>query len=1005
MSLLEVGVLIGAANLISFLLWYFFGPKQGKAAAIRSGVQEVTIRVEGAYHPSAVTVKAGIPVRMKFDRREGTDCSNRVVLPDFDISRALPAFQTTAVEFTPKEPGQYPFACAMNMYRGTLLVEPNGQAHDDQPVDGTSASGVAAPGQVRPEVAPHPSPDERPSQAHFLIRGMRSITTTTAVEDLLERQPGVERVQVNADTERATVDYVPGLTSPDRLADAIRRAGYEAEPVSPEVQQSDRGTISRESEISDISRRFWLALVLTLPVFVGAMGHLLFPMPAGTLGQLLRFLEHPYVQLALTTPVLFYSGWGFFRGTWFTLKNRTADMNTLIGIGTGAAYLYSLAATFLGGWLQGRGVEAGLYYETAAVIVTLILLGRLLEVRAKAGTSAAIEKLLSLQAKTARVRRSGREEDIPVEEVRAGDHVIVRPGEKVPVDGTIVEGESTLDESMVTGESIPVTKGPGDPVIGATINRAGGFVFEATKVGTDTMLAQIVRLVQEAQGSKAPIQRLADVVSGYFVPAVIVIAVLTFAIWFAFGPEPAFVLALLNTVAILLIACPCALGLATPTSIMVATGKGAENGILIKNAEALEVTGRLTAVILDKTGTLTQGQPAVREVAAGKEAAEEEVLRLVASTQRSSDHPLAQAIVRAAEERGLPLPQATEFRYFTGMGTRAVVEGAELLVGNRRLMDERKVDVSAFQAEAERMSGEGMTVNFVAQKGRLVGLIGLADVIRPTSKRAVEELHRLGVEAVMITGDNWGVARAVAREVGIDTVLAEVMPEHKASEVAKLQRQGKVVAMVGDGINDAPALAQADVGIAIGAGTDVAIESADVVLIRNDVFDVTRTVRLSRATMRNIKQNLFFAFIYNGLGIPVAAGVLYPFFGVLLSPILAAGAMAASSISVVLNALRLKAFRLPGSASPAEASTVRRPRQSEGAPAMPRPATPGEQRLLGEDGVSTDPVCGMSVPAGQAAAESEFGGRTYAFCSPGCRQKFDEDPRRYAGGPPVESGP
>jgi Cu+-exporting ATPase len=487
-----------------------------------------------------------------------------------------------------------------------------------------------------------------------------------------------------------------------------------------------------------------------------------------------------------------------------------------------------------------------------------------------------------------------------------------------------------------------VTKGVGDPVIGATINRAGGFVFEATKVGKDTTLAQIVRLVQEAQGSKAPIQRLADVVSSYFVPAVIMIAVITFVTWFVWGPEPVFLLAFLNTVAVLLIACPCALGLATPTSIMVATGKGAQSGILIKDAEALEVTGKLSTVILDKTGTLTQGRHAVQDVVPASGVSEEDLLRATAALERSSEHPLAQAIVTAAEERSLAIPDVKDFRYATGKGTEARVDGAEILAGNRRLMDERQVDLAPMAADAERLVSEGKTLTFVARDGKLIGLISTADVIRPTSKAAVEEFHRLGIEAAMMTGDNWGVARAVAAEVGIDTVLAEVLPEHKAAEVAKLQRQGKITAMIGDGINDAPALAQADVGIAIGSGTDVAIESADVVLIKNDVFDVARTVTLSRATMRNIKQNLFFAFIYNGLGIPIAAGVLYPFFGLTLSPIIAAGAMAASSISVVLNALRLKTFHMPDSPVRDEPATVRRPRRTEGTQAMPAPPTPRE---------------------------------------------------------------
>ncbi|MCG3113323.1 MAG: cadmium-translocating P-type ATPase [Candidatus Manganitrophus sp. SB1] len=909
---MDLTVIVAGLGLIVFLLWFFFGSKQGKAAAIQAGVQEVTIRVEGAYQPNRVVVKAGMPVRLKFDRREGTDCSNRVVLPDFGISLALPAFAATSVEFTPQKPGEYPFSCAMNMYRGTLVVEPDEKMKQ--------AERAASPQQIPSEVTPHPSADEKPARAEFLIRGMRSITTTTAIEDLIERLPGVEQAQVNAATERVTIDYTPGQVSPDQMARAMAEAGYQAEPVTAGEGKADHQGDSRESEVADIKRRFLVSLILTIPLLVGAMWHELFPMPGGPFGALIALLANPYIQLVLSTPVLFYSGWGFFKGTWFTLKNRTADMNTLIGIGIGAAYLYSVAATFFDDWLLRRGVEAGVYYETAAVIVTLILLGRLLEARAKAGTSAAIEKLLSLQAKTARVRRDGKEIDLPVEEVRVGDFVIVRPGEKIPVDGVIREGESVIDESMVTGESLPVTKGPGDLVIGATFNSAGGFVFEATKVGKETMLAQIVRLVQQAQGSKAPIQRLADLVSSYFVPAVIIIGVITFSVWFVWGPAPAFVLALLNTVAVLLIACPCALGLATPTSVMVATGKGAENGVLIKDAEALEVTGKVTTVILDKTGTLTEGRHAVRDLIPAEGVSKEDLLRWAAATQRGSEHPLAKAIVRAAEDQGGAIPPPKDFRYFTGKGTGAVVEGAELLVGNRRLMAEREVNITSLEDQARRLDEEGKTVNFIAKGGRLIGLISLADQVRPSSRAAVAEFHRLGIEVAMITGDNWGVGRAIAKELGIDTVLAEVLPEHKAQEVKKLQRQGKIVAMVGDGINDAPALAQADVGIAIGSGTDVAIESADISLVKNDVFDVARVIQLSRATMRNIKQNLFFAFIYNGLGIPIAAGVLYPFTGLLLSPIIASAAMAASSISVVLNALRLKTFHMP--ARPANERTM-----------------------------------------------------------------------------------
>jgi len=992
MNAIDLAVVASGFALIGFLLWFFFGPKTGKAAVFQAGVQEATIRVEGAYQPNRITLKAGVPARLKFDRREATDCSNRVVLPDFSISRALPAFATTAIEFTPQEPGEYPFACAMNMYRGTILVEPA----DGAVPDGTPERG---PAQVRPEVAPLPSAEERPATAEFLIRGMRAITTVTAIQDLLQREKGVERVQVNADTERATIDYIPGLTTLDDLAKAIQQAGYKAEPVSETEGRADQGADVRKSELADVTRRFLTAVVLTIPLTIAAMWHLFAGMPQGSLGRLIEFGADPLVQLVLTIPVLFYSGWGFFKGTWYTLKNRTADMNTLIGIGTGAAFLYSLAATFFGDWLEARGVEADVYYETAAVIVTLILLGRLLEVRAKAGTSAAIEKLLSLQARTARVRRDGKDLDVPVEEIVVGDLVVVRPGEKIPVDGIITEGLSTIDESMVTGESVPVTKGAGDPVIGATINTEGGFVFEVTKVGTETMLAQIVKLVQDAQGSKAPIQRLADAVSSYFVPAVIIIAILTFISWFVWGPEQAFLFALLNTVAVLLIACPCALGLATPTSIMVATGKGAQSGILIKNAEALEVSGKLTTVVVDKTGTLTQGQHAVQDVVPAAGIAEDDLLRMTAALERSSEHPLAQAIVTAADARHLAIPEARDFRYAAGMGAQAIVDGAEILAGNRRMMEEREISLAPMTERAAQLVEEGKTLTYIARGGRLIGLITTADVLRPTSKAAVAEFHRLGIEVVMMTGDNWGVARAVADEVGIDVVLAEVLPEHKASEVVKLQRQGKITAMVGDGINDAPALAQADVGIAIGSGTDVAIESADVALIKNDVFDVARTVALSRATMRNIRQNLFFAFVYNGLGIPIAAGLLYPVSGWLLSPIIAAGAMAASSISVVLNALRLNTYQLPPSPAATEPATFARSGRGKGTPAMPARPTSREVEAMGtgaETG-AVDPVCGMQVDPAHAAGTSEYDGKVVSFCSTGCKAAFDREPERYTG--------
>jgi Cu+-exporting ATPase len=582
-------------------------------------------------------------------------------------------------------------------------------------------------------------------------------------------------------------------------------------------------------------------------------------------------------------------------------------MNTLITLGTSAAYGYSLFVTVAGELLPEDVRDV--YFEAVGVILTLILLGRLLETRAKAGTGEAIRKLIGLQAKTARVVRDAIEVQVPVAEVLPGDVVVVRPGEKIPVDGIIVSGRSSLDESMVTGESMPVTKGPGDLVIGATINQTGAFRFEATKVGRETVLAQIIRLVEQAQASKAPIQRLVDQVSSYFVPAVIAVAIGTFAAWFVLGPQPAITLALVSAVAVLIIACPCALGLATPLSITVGTGKGAQAGILIRSAEALESAHRLVTVVLDKTGTITRGQPELTDVVPATGFDAEDLLRLVASAERPSEHPLGQAVVRGAEERGIATLDPVEFESVTGKGLSATVDGRAVLVGRAMMLDDAGTDTAALQAEADRLSGLGRTPMFVAVDGEAAGLVAVADTVKPDSAAAVAALQRLGLEVVMITGDNQRTAAAIAAEVGIDRVLAEVLPEHKAREVRRLQDEHKLVGMVGDGINDAPALAQADVGFAIGTGTDIAIEASDVTLISGALGGVVTAVTLSRETMRNIKQNLFLAFVYNTAGIPLAAGVLYPATGWRLSPMIAAAAMALSSLSVVSNANRLRRFK------------------------------------------------------------------------------------------------
>ncbi|MFD1546044.1 heavy metal translocating P-type ATPase [Nonomuraea guangzhouensis] len=671
-------------------------------------------------------------------------------------------------------------------------------------------------------------------------------------------------------------------------------------PSLAEQPSQDVEATERRAEIADLSRRVLIGAVLTLPVAFVVMAHELFGA-----GWIPEFLLNRWVQLALIAPVMFYTGWPIHRVGWLALRHRSADMNSLITLGTSAAFGYSLLATVAPGLLP-EGVR-DVYYEAVGVILTLILLGRLLEVRAKAGTGEAIRKLIGLQARTARVQRDGAEIEIPIADVVPGDVVVVRPGEKVPVDGVIVKGRSTLDESMVTGESIPVDKGPGDGVVGATVNQTGSFTFRAEKVGAETALAQIIRLVQAAQASRAPIQRLADLVSGYFVPVVIAIAIVTFAVWFVAGPAPALTLALVAAVAVLIIACPCALGLATPLSIMVGTGKGAQSGILIRDAEALETACKLDTIVLDKTGTITRGKPALTDVIPYGDWAADEVLRLAACAERSSEHPLGQAVVEGATGRGLILTEPSEFDSVTGQGIAATVEGRHVLVGGKRLLG----DTSALDEEADRLARAGRTPIMVAVDGEPAGVIAVADTVKNDSRQAIAALQRLGLQVVMITGDNRRTAEAIARQVGITRVLAEVLPAHKSAEIARLQGEGSRVGMVGDGINDAPALAQADIGFAIGTGTDVAIEASDITLISGALGGVVTAVRLSRTTMRNIRQNLFLAFVYNVVGIPVAAGVLYPFLGIRLSPVFAAAAMALSSLSVVGNANRLRRFTPP----------------------------------------------------------------------------------------------
>jgi Cu+-exporting ATPase len=759
------------------------------------------------------------------------------------------------------------------------------------------------------------NPQTSQARAELPLLGMSCAACANRIEKALKQAPGVSSANVNFATTRATVEYDSQATNLETLRETVQKAGYDALLPEPETkavageEHSDREAEAREKEYRKHRLRFLVAAVLTLPVLILAMGGHAVP----ALAPLLNFPGRIWVEFLLTTPVLFWAGSDFFTGAWNAARHRAADMNTLVAIGTFAAWLYSVVAmlapqffTAAGGGHHAEHGAVGVYYEAAAAIVTLILLGRLLEARARRKTGGAIRALMGLQPRTARVVRNGHEQDIPIEDVRVGDVVLVRPGEKVAVDGEVVDGSSAVDESMLTGEPIPVQKSAGDQVIGGTINKTGAFRFRASKVGKDTVLQQIVRLVQEAQGSKAPIQRLADVISGYFVPAVICIAIATFMTWFVLAPvDQRLVLSLVTFVSVLIIACPCALGLATPTAIMVGTGHAAQHGILVKSAAALETAHRLNAVVLDKTGTITRGEPRVTDVAAHG-IGEDELLRLAASAERGSEHALAGAIVQSARERGLELAQAEHFTAVAGHGIEARIENRDVLIGNPRLMRERGLEPDETAAQA--FADQGKTPIFVAVDGAFAGVIAVADEPKETSREAIAHLHKLGLEVIMLTGDNRRTAEAIARLVGVDRVLAEVLPEQKSAEIKKLQGEGKIVAMVGDGINDAPALAQADVGIAMGTGTDVAIEAADITLVRGDLRGVFGSIALSKATIRNVKQNLFFAFIYNVLGIPIAAGVLYPVTGWLLSPIIASAAMALSSVSVITNALRLRRF-------------------------------------------------------------------------------------------------
>ena len=754
------------------------------------------------------------------------------------------------------------------------------------------------------------------------LLGMTCANCAQTIERRLNKLDGVLSATVNYASEKAVINYAMGAVTPTDMIAAVRKAGYDVVETAgvAETEMRDVEAEARAAELRHQWRRFIVGLIFSAPLFVLSMGR-----DFNLIGDWAHALWVSWLFFFLATPVQFYVGWDYYTGAYKALRNRSANMDVLVAMGSSAAYFYSIAVLLA---LTAGSHELGhhVYFETSAVIITLIVLGKLLEARAKGRTSEAIKKLIGLQPKTARVLRDGQEADIPIQELMVGDTVIVRPGEKIPVDGRVVDGRSAVDESMLTGESLPVEKQPGDEVIGATINKQGLLKFEATRVGRETALAQIIKLVEQAQGSRAPIQRIVDRVSAYFVPMAVTVAVLAFTIWYLSGAG--FTPALIRLIAVLVIACPCAMGLATPTSIMVGVGKGAEHGVLFKSSAALERAHKLNAIVLDKTGTITKGEPAVTDVVVSEKwevgsekrptsdfSLSTELLRLAASAERGSEHPLGEAIVTAAQAKGLALSEPAEFEGIAGHGLKAVVDGRHLLLGNMRLMKRENVALNGLEPRADQLQQEAKTAIWLAVDGQAQGLIAVADTVKEGSREAVATLKKMGLTVVMMTGDNQATAQAIAAEVGIDRVLAEVLPGDKAAEVARLQKEGYIVGMVGDGINDAPALAQADIGLAIGTGTDVAIEAADVTLMRGDLRSVPQAIRLSRATMRNIKENLVWAFGYNTLLIPIAAGILAPFAWAPymlreLHPILAAGAMAFSSISVVSNSLRLRRVKL-----------------------------------------------------------------------------------------------
>jgi len=734
------------------------------------------------------------------------------------------------------------------------------------------------------------------------VKGMHCASCVLTVEKAIKKVKNVKTANVNLATEKATIEHDGNLDF-NLIKKEVQKSGYDVMLQTEKFEHHDHAAMLKEKEIKDLKNKFFLGAILSVLILIGTYQDYL---GLDFISKQSMFI----ILLLLTIPVQFYAGFMFHKIAWNNLKHFNFDMNSLVSIGTNAAFVYSLFVIIFPGLFTGTTLKADVYFDTAAVIITLIILGRYLEAKARSRTSQAIKKLIGLQAKTATVIRNNKEFKIPIEEVKINDVLLIKPGEKIPTDGIVISGYSSIDESMITGESIPVEKTVKDIVIGGTINKNGVLKIKATKIGKDTMLSQIIRLVEEAQGSKAPIQRLADKIASIFVPIVVVISILTFLAWYFLGPEPAFNFALLNFVGVLIIACPCAMGLATPTAIMVGTGKGAESGILIKNAEALETAHKVNTIIFDKTGTLTKGKPEVTDVLAFNSFKEKDVLYYSAIAEKNSEHPLAEAIVNYTKKLKLKIPNAAKFENIPGHGIKAKFKNKTILNGNRKLMKDYKINTSKYEDDLIKFEDEGKTAILIAVNKKIVGIIAVADTIKENSREAIRQLHRLKKEVIMITGDNERTGKAIAKQLGINKVLANVLPHEKAIEVKKLQSKGRIVAFVGDGINDAPALAQANLGIAIGSGTDVALEAGSIVLVKNDIKDVVKSIKLSKYTLRKIKQNLFWAFIYNVLGIPIAAGILYPFSGYLLNPMIAAAAMAFSSVSVVSNSLLMKNYKL-----------------------------------------------------------------------------------------------